>query len=480
MHIERKNNIEWTTAMAHSTSVSQSQTGLSSAASGNFWQQTRLSVEKSIYAVQAYVSDVNAGSSNPVSAMLSHLLTFQTMSGSQLVAKRSTPSAGSIYPIEIMGIMHDGNVNIPFRICPLSGQIQELSAEYHALIDECLGGRSFGDGKLRLAICARPGKSIRKYGDRGYWYALLDAGHVLAGLAILCQTAGMDAKVSLCDLSGNYGDAGGFRLLDPVAIVELETTTQRISEISSRLDQVTPHHWLADEVEQALWDTTKERILSDEQNTRTNLVSAAPEASTTFNIQCCNALENRSFAQICDLFAKRVSAKSFDGASISHSSFAHLADVVDRGFIGRLVSNLSPDLTASLLLNEDLYADLGERGLATASSNELELCCMGQELGRAAGAMIVLHASKPDQNVQYRQLSISSAMLAQSYYLEAAARSIGITCIGGYDDTLVKKALSLNADREVVNLLLVGAPDASLKVKHDKYRIAYSHGRFST
>lgn len=115
--------------------------------------------------------------------------------GGDLV-RRPSPSAGATYPLEIyVALNHSDD--------PPSG-LYHYSSSDHALAQlsthspaqslerMCLQGESVSSAPLVMIISAVFGRTTAKYGDRGYRYILLEAGHVAQTIALAAASLGLN------------------------------------------------------------------------------------------------------------------------------------------------------------------------------------------------------------------------------------------------------------------------------------------------
>jgi SagB-type dehydrogenase family enzyme len=120
--------------------------------------------------------------------------------------RRVTPSAGGLFPLEVYAVvMHDGEIASGLyhydvrehaleRIAHAGpvGQLQEA-----VFVDGVVSGAA-----VVVAISAVFGRSKLKYGERGYRFALMEAGHVAQNLVLAAMALGLGA----CPVGGFYDD----------------------------------------------------------------------------------------------------------------------------------------------------------------------------------------------------------------------------------------------------------------------------------
>ncbi|WP_458199754.1 SagB/ThcOx family dehydrogenase [Blastococcus deserti] len=122
---------------------------------------------------------------------------------------RPVPSAGAIYPLDIHVIALSVTGVAPgiYRYLParhaLEGGPAPLSRDF--LSDLFLGQHHAAAAGVLAVVTARLDATLARYGDRGYRYVLLEAGHVVQNLDLVASALGLACL-----------DLGGFldRMLD--------------------------------------------------------------------------------------------------------------------------------------------------------------------------------------------------------------------------------------------------------------------------
>lgn len=136
-------------------------------------------------------------------------------------ATRTVPSGGALYPLELTVIAR--------RVEGLAPGIYHYLPEQHALeqvliaeLPEALlaylfmGQATLIAAPVLLVISAVWGRSLMKYGDRGYRYLLLEAGHAMQNVNLACPEVGLES----CNIGGFFDqELAELLRMDP----ELET-----------------------------------------------------------------------------------------------------------------------------------------------------------------------------------------------------------------------------------------------------------------
>ena len=129
----------------------------------------------------------------------------QKIPGKKQLNLRSTPSAGGLYPIEMyLFVNRATDVRRGLHhFDPHSGELALLKPDYDT--DElsfcCCQQVQATTASLVLVFTAVFQRTLQKYGDRGYRYALLDIGHAAQNLLLSCTAQGL-----ACMTSGGFFD----------------------------------------------------------------------------------------------------------------------------------------------------------------------------------------------------------------------------------------------------------------------------------
>lgn len=121
------------------------------------------------------------------------------------LARRATPSAGGLLPLEIHVVVErvrgvdDGLYR--FNATSRTLQPQRAGPFLNVLGPLFLDQAYLDDANVVLVLTAAMERTLRKYGSRGYRYVLLEAGHAAQNVCLLATELGLD---SLC--IGGFGD----------------------------------------------------------------------------------------------------------------------------------------------------------------------------------------------------------------------------------------------------------------------------------
>jgi len=109
---------------------------------------------------------------------------------------RSVPSAGALYPLEVSVVVRavrDLTAGV-YHFVPLADgleQVREGTVPPSVLTYLFLGQPWAADAAVVVVLSAVPDRSLPKYGDRGYRYLLIEAGHVAQNLMLTATALGL-------------------------------------------------------------------------------------------------------------------------------------------------------------------------------------------------------------------------------------------------------------------------------------------------
>jgi SagB-type dehydrogenase family enzyme len=112
---------------------------------------------------------------------------------------RTAPSAGALYPLElylvagaVTGLEPGG-----YRYLPRDGSMERVLAgdQRPALAAAALGQSWLADAAVTLVFTARYGRTTRKYGQRGFQYVHIEAGHAAQNALLTAVALNLAAAV---------------------------------------------------------------------------------------------------------------------------------------------------------------------------------------------------------------------------------------------------------------------------------------------
>ncbi len=120
---------------------------------------------------------------------------------------RPSPSGGGLYPLELYAILGrtDGVPPGVYHYVPLHHgleQLREVALPRRLLTYLFMGQDYAAAAGAIIVLTAVVGRSLHKYGDRGYRYLLLEAGHVAQNVNL----AAVALDLGVCNLGGFFDD----------------------------------------------------------------------------------------------------------------------------------------------------------------------------------------------------------------------------------------------------------------------------------
>ncbi|WP_197523201.1 nitroreductase family protein [Actinokineospora pegani] len=423
--------------------------------------------------------------------------------GRSLIRARTTPSAGALYPVEVLVALGgpDGYELHHYDVagCCLRYLRPIAGGALNALLPEVQEQPS-----AVVVVVGRPWLSMRKYGRRGYLYTHLDGGHVANNIAVVAEDAGFDTRVHLrFDRTAAAGVLG----IDPVGrepqtLITLHGSAEPTGGPDRAANPFAVPVWRddqegglepTDDEERAGWHSIDSistyhagpRSKPVLGSMRSVVATAGGEPGVPLAVP-----DPLGTAPLRSTVLRRKSAKGFlPSASPADELGRALAalrattpvDCADGVAVGvrlllREVSGTSPGAYAYLPDEHGLRPLGGDAG----TSEEVITACMRQDVVRSAAVVIALHAPVRRVLAEHgtqglAELHFHAAAAAQRLCLGATAHGLGITCLGGFDEHLVADLVRLEPAEEVLYVLAAGVADESA-VKWDRAPVAHSHG----
>lgn len=423
---------------------------------------------------------------------------------------RAVPSAGAVYPYEFAVVVMENGVPTAFRLSGDRRTCARLTAGDRvsaALATSMLAAPE--DGGALVVTLTRPWLSMRKYGDRGYLYTQLDAGHAAGNLLLAAAARGSKGAVRLRfprEALSELLEAGeNCREIHSVVHVpagpadESWTRWTVHDEVDRKLRGPAWRSWL----ENTCWDSldawpgragsgTPRTASAPLARIRTGIrPDGAPHGGPTYGPHSGPADAPDGLGDPstwAELIGTRASSKAFTGESVSATA------------VWQAVSALSTPLTTDLPDTSPLSATLvlrsttdpehdavyrlasGERRPGPLpTTDDVARACMQQRALAGAAAVLLLHIPRtslagadPTAGAEdLRELAFRCGALGQLLYLGANRATVGVTGIGGFDTPLWRTLAGLPKDDEILYALLLGRPDDS-GVKFDRLAMAHA------
>jgi len=166
-------------------------------------------------------------------------VTEHSRSGALDLVDRPVPSAGGLYPLEVNLIVRavDGLDPGVYHFVPAADGLEQLRSDPipKSLLTYLFMGQPWvAQAALTAVLSAVPGRTLPKYGDRGYRYLLIEAGHVGQNLTLVASALGL----GVVSLGGFFDDeVAGILRLDTEHEVPLYALAIGITSAQSRMDK---------------------------------------------------------------------------------------------------------------------------------------------------------------------------------------------------------------------------------------------------
>lgn len=412
---------------------------------------------------------------------------------------RAAPSAGGLYPAEVY-LVSRGTPFLPAGLYNYQPQTHSLihfweSEVWQTLQAACFSHPVLESTELALAITAVFYRSAWRYKDRAYRRIFLDTGHLLGNIELACALN--DYRPHLI---GGFVDEAVNKLLyldqkqeGAIAVIplaDLLDVKQNLALGRTALPSATTSNYpkipdgelleyfhRATQIESGttgradLPGVTQEKSLEDKYN----FPFCLKVPTATMPIDWGSNLEGLE-----STILKRRSTRAYNGADLSLDELKALLDFtyqpqhyIDQGlddpdyFDLNLIETfiVVPGVTG---LEEGCYyyAPKAQELRQIRFKNfrrELHYLCLGQELGRDAGAVLFHTADLKTAVAQYgdrvyRYLHMDSGHLGQRLNLAAIRLNLGVSGIGGFFDDQVNEVLGIPADEAVLYITTLGRP----------------------
>ena len=440
---------------------------------------------------------------------------------------RAVPSAGGLYPAELYLIsagtplLSAGIYNYQPRTHSLIHFWQDHNV-WSGLQKACFGHPALQNTRMAIAVTAVFQRSAWRYQDRAYRRIFLDTGHLLGNIEI--ASAIEDYQVSLI---GGFADEAVNELLFldkqlegtiaivPIVDLEDEESTGRGQEsrqpmlrdsqniamakgMMTALRSATdisypklPDGELLAYLHQATQITEKPNMqkLLEQVTDKENAAEFSEQDMDKYNFPFCTKV-NTTTASIHwgddlelleNTILQRRSTREYSGGKLELAELKAILDFTyqpqhytDQGMDG------SPDYF-DLSLIETFIVVTRVEGLEEGCyyyapksqelrqirfknfQDELHYLCLGQELGRDAGA-VIFHTADLQSAIKkygdrvYRYLHMDAGHLGQRVNLAAIALGVGVSGIAGFFDDLVNEVLGIPSDEAVLYITTLGRP----------------------
>jgi len=414
---------------------------------------------------------------------------------------RAAPSAGGLYPAEIY-LLSRGTPLLAPGLYNYQAQNHSLmrfweSEVWTKLQTACFWHPALANTQLALVTTAVFFRSAWRYQDRAYRRIFLDTGHLLGNIELAASLndyrphligSFMDEAMSQllyldADQEGAIAVMAMADLLDVQQNLPLART---VLPASSQVDypaipdgQLLPYFHQATQMPldpsvKANWKLPAKPEL---QADKYNFPFCLKVSTTTAPILWGDDLEGLRATML-----RRRSTRAYSGAPLTLDELKALLDFTYQPQHYRdQALDVSPDYF-DLSLVETFIAVSSVEGLEEGCyyyaprtqelrqirfknfRRELHFLCLGQDLGRDAGAVLfhtadLKAAVATDGDRVYRYLHMDAGHLGQRLNLAAIYLGLGVSGIGGFFDDQVNEVLGIPTDEAVLYITTLGRPN---------------------
>lgn len=415
---------------------------------------------------------------------------------------RSAPSAGGLYPVELY-LLSLGTEGFPPGLYNYQARTHSLlqfwdESRFDLLEKACFGVPALAQTKLVLLATVVFFRSAWRYQDRAYRRVCLDTGHLLGNLSLASNLTGFRAY-----LMGGFGDALVEELLfleqgveAPICVLPLVDLWQNpehpLGAYQEPFERLSLPKVLASERVTSVPDLKSgEWLPYMDQVSRlsTNLESIGSEQGSAdkYNFPFCWKVSTRTdpiywgvhLQDLVRSILKRRSTREFSGEKVDWQDLLAILDFThhpehysDQGL------DPKPDYFDLSLVQTFVVAN-GVNGLDPGCyyyapdaeelrqirfkdfRQEVHYLCLGQDLGRDAGA-IIFQTADLEQAVtrygerSYRYLHMDAGHLGQRINLAAIRLGLGVSGIAGFFDDQVNEVLGIPVSEAVLYITTLG------------------------
>ena len=408
----------------------------------------------------------------------------QTPEGTQIF--RAAPSAGALYPTEVMVVLRD--------IEGLKDGLYAYSVPHHQLVllyegvemeelaAACWGDPVFEDAKICVVLTGLWQRSRWRYHDRAYRRILLDTGHVLGNLVHAAGHEGYQAMVRTRFIDSRLqsllfldDEEEGVLALVPLVPwqssgIELRDEEEPLAvRVSSAKTLATPP------AEDPIVALQRAGELLDNSPLQSMPMKPAFEEKEGTVHQLQGTMADLS-GEFCSISVQRRSTRQFTGASIEAADLERVLDFSHRFMraASKQLLGAGPLLDVHCItlrvkgIDSGHWHYCGEKHLLALKRRGdhrrlLQEFCLGQDLaGDAAAAVIYtapLNAAVEEWGDRiYRDLHLDSGFLGHQINLACMRLDAGVSGIAGFYDDALGEFLALPQGQIVTYITLIGDP----------------------
>jgi len=412
---------------------------------------------------------------------------------------RAAPSAGGLYPAEVY-LISRGTPLLPGGLYNYQPQTHSLinfweSEAWQTLQAACFWYPVLDSTQLAIVITAVFYRSAWRYKDRAYRRIFLDTGHLLGNLELACALNDYRPHLigGFVDEAVNqllYLDQEQEGAIAVIPLADLLEVNQNLPLGRTALPSDTQTEYPNLQDGELLGYCHRATQLDAGKPGKADLKQVTPEPiqSDKYNFPFCLKVLTATttinwgvnLEGLGSTILKRRSTRAYNGADLTLDELKALLDFTyqpqhytDQGLD-------SPDYF-DLNLIETFIAVPGVTGLEEGCyyyapkaqelrqirfknfRRELHYLCLGQELGRDAGAVLFHTADLKTAITQYgdrayRYLHMDAGHLGQRLNLAAIRLNLGVSGIAGFFDDQVNEVLGIPDDEAVLYITTLGRP----------------------
>jgi SagB-type dehydrogenase family enzyme len=418
---------------------------------------------------------------------------------------RAAPSAGGLYPAEIY-LISRGTPMMPAGLYNYQPQSHSLlhfwdSEVWSSLKQSCFWHPTLEATQIALVTTAVFYRSAWRYEDRAYRRIFLDTGHLLGNIEL--AGALNDYRPYLI---GGFADEAMNQLLyldteqegttTVMALADLLDVQQNLPLAPTALPSTTQSDYpkVADG-DLLLYLHQATQIVQDEKSVTVKDLALPPAADADipptdkYNFPFGLKVSTRTapiywgnnLEDLGNAILKRRSTRAYSGINLTLDELKAMLDFTyqPQNYIEQNLDR-TPDYF-DLSLIETFIAVSGVEGLEEGCyyyaphdqelrqirfknfRQELHMLCLGQNLGRDAGA-VLFHTADLQQAIArygdraYRYLHMDAGHLGQRLNLAAVRLGLGVSGIAGFFDDQVNEILGIPGDEAVLYITTLGRP----------------------
>ena len=388
---------------------------------------------------------------------------------------RAAPSAGALYPTEIYVAsrgrtdLADGVYNYQVRThalaCVAEGEV------WRDLEDACFHHPALKGGDLAIVLAGVYQRSAWRYADRAYRRILLDTGHVLGNLVLYSPLIDR-AAVPI----GGFADAAVNALIGLDADAEAALAVVALATPPGQFQPAalpSPRAGIVAGSDEVTMAALHQASCIPATSRPPASPPEAPAARSWLRVAAGDRLEGPRLEWTNDLsktLLERRSARAFSGGSCTRSQLAAILAYacsapgnfdptrIETFVVAHRVLGLDPGCyhfdPATSELRQIRFKDL---------TQEVQVLCLDQELGREAAA-VIFHLADLGKavtrwgNRAYRYLHLDAGHIGERLNLGALHEGLGASGIGSFYDDQVNDLLGLPTSHSALYITTIGCP----------------------